>query len=127
VSRTFGQDSDNVTMALRKAATDLGDDFDRVLQNNAVRVDQQFADDLAQAASRATSELESGQARIITNQIDEILNKAQNGVIDGQAAYNIKKTLDRIGKRNSPEGFYADDLRKTLMNALNRSLGQKEA
>lgn len=127
VSRTFGQDSDNVTKALRDAAVSLGDDFDRVLRSTAVKVDDQLIDDLAQAAQRAGSELESGQARIITNQIDEILNKAQNGFIDGQAAYNIKRTLDRIGKRNSPEGFYADELRKTLMDALNRSLGPDDA
>lgn len=127
ISRTFGQNSDNVTMSLRKASSDLGGEFDRVLQANAVKVDAQFADDLAQAAQRATSELETGQAKIITNQIDEILSKAPNGEIDGRAAYNIKKTLDRIGKRNSPEGFYAGELRKDLMGALNRSLGTDEA
>lgn len=127
ISRTFGQNSDNVTKALRDASVKLGDDFDRVLRSTAVRVDQQLTDDLAAAAQRASSELESGQARIILNQIDEILGKANNGVIDGQAAYNIKRTLDRIGKRNSPEGFYADELRKTLMDALNRSLGAKDA
>lgn len=127
ISRTFGQDSDNVTMALRKASSDLGSEFDRVLQANSVRVDPQFIDDLAQAAQRASQELESGQARIITNQIDEILNKAVGEQIDGTAAYNIKKTLDRIGKRNSPEGFYAGELRKDLMAALNRSIGPKEA
>lgn len=127
VSRTFGQDSDNVTMALRKAGADLGSKFDDVLQANAVKVDAQFADDLANAATRATKELEAGQASVITNQIDEILSKVQGGQIDGQAAYNIKKTLDRIGKRNSPEGFYAGELRKDLMAALNRSLGAKEA
>lgn len=127
ISKTFGQDSDNVTMALRKASGDLGNEFDRVLKNNAVKVDAQLTSDLSQAAGRATNELESGQAKIITNQIDEILSKAKGGQIDGQAAYNIKKTLDRIGKRNSPEGFYADELRKTLMDALNRSLGKTEA
>jgi hypothetical protein len=127
VSRTFGQDSDNVTMALRKAQGDLGSKFDSVLQNNTVKVDQPFTDELAAHAQRASSELEQGQANIILKQIDEIMAKAPNGQIDGQAAYNIKKTLDRIGQRNSPEAWYAGDLKKSLMGALNRSLKPEEA
>lgn len=127
VSRTFGQDSDNVTMALRKAQGDLGSKFDEVLQNNAVKVDEPFTKELADHAQRAASELESGQASIILKQIDEIMGKAPNGQIDGQAAYNIKKTLDRIGQRNSPEAWYAGDLKKSLMGALNRSLKPEDA
>lgn len=127
VSKTFGQDSDNVTMALRKAQGDLGAKFDTVLQSNKVKVDPTFTQELADHAQRATSELESGQANIILKQIDEIMAKAPNGEIDGQTAYNIKKTLDRIGQRNSPEAWYAGDLKKSLMGALNRSLAPDEA
>jgi hypothetical protein len=127
VSRTFGQDSDNVTMALRKAQGDLGAKFDTVLQSNTVKVDPTFTQELADHAQRASSELESGQANIILKQIDEIKAKAPGGQIDGQAAYNIKKTLDRIGQRNSPEAWYAGDLKKSLMGALNRSLKPEDA
>lgn len=127
VSKTFGQDSDNVTMALRKAQGDLGAKFDSVLQSNKVKVDPTFTQELADHAQRASGELETGQANIILKQIDEIMAKAPNGEIDGQAAYNIKKTLDRIGQRNSPEAYYASDLKKSLMGALNRSLAPDEA
>ncbi|WP_393922889.1 hypothetical protein [Pseudomonas fluorescens] len=127
VSNTFGQNSDNVTMALRKAQGDLGAKFDSVLQSNKVKVDPTFTQELADHAQRASSELESGQANIILKQIDEIMAKAPNGEIDGQTAYNIKKTLDRIGQRNSPEAWYAGDLKKSLMGALNRSLAPDEA
>lgn len=123
LSRTFGQDTENVTMGLSKAREQLGGEFDRVLQSNTVRVDEPFMAALAQAGKRAGEELETGQAAIIHRQIDEIMAKASaNGQIDGQAAYNIKKTLDRIGKRNSPEAFYASDLKRDLMEALNRSM-----
>jgi hypothetical protein len=128
VSNTFGQNTDNVTQALRKADSKLGGEFERVLQNNKVTIDSQFLDDLAESGVKASRELGSDGAKIIQNQIDEILNKAgQTGEIDGQAAYNIKKTLDRIGKRNSPEGYYAIDLKNSLMQALDRSLGPQEA
>ena len=127
LSRTFGQNTDNVTMGLRKAGDALGGEFDRVLKSNTVRVDQQFFGDLAEHANRAAKELGSDGANVIKNQIDEINAKGANGQIDGQAAYNIKRTLDRIGQRNTPEAFYALDLKKSLMEALNRSLGPDEA
>jgi hypothetical protein len=127
LSKTFGQNTDNVTMGLRKAGDALGGEFDRVLQNNTVKVDQQFFQDIAEHATRASKELGTDGANVIKNQIDEIMQKGASGQIDGQAAYNIKRTLDRIGKRNTPEAFYALDLKKSLMGALNRSLGPDEA
>lgn len=127
LSKTFGQNTDNVTQGLRKAGASLGGEFDRVLKNNTVKVDQQFFQDLAEHATRASKELGSDGANVIKNQIDEIIQKGANGQIDGQAAYNIKRTLDRIGKRSTPEAFYAIDLKKSLMEALNRSLGADEA
>jgi len=127
LSKTFGQNSDNVTAALRRAQTDLGSKFDTVLQNNTVKVDQQLMTDLADAANMASKELGSDGAKIISNQVDEIIAKGANGDIDGQAAYNIKKTLDRISNRNTPEAFYARDLKQKLMAALDRSLGPQQA
>lgn len=127
LSRTFGQDSSNVTMALRKAETTLGGQFDNVLKNNVVNVDQTFMQELAESANRASRELGSDGAGIIGKQVEDIVAKAGTGQIDGQAAYNIKKTLDRIGQRNTPEAFYANDLKKSLMGALNRSLGPEQA
>lgn len=127
LSNTFGQDSSNVTMALRKADDALGGQFDDFLRSNTVKVDQQFMTDLADASNRAAKELGADGAGIIGKQVDEILAKAQTGQIDGQAAYNIKKTLDRIGNRNSPEAWYALDLKGKLMDALNRSVGPEKA
>jgi hypothetical protein len=127
LSNTFGQDSSNVTMALRKAETALGGEFDNVLRNNSVQVDPQFMQDLADSANRASQELGTDGASIIGKQVDDILSKAGSGQIDGQAAYNIKRTLDRIGQRNSPEAYYANDLKRSLMGALNRSLGPDQA
>lgn len=129
LSRTVGQDSINVTQALRSAAGDLGQKFDDVLQKTAVKVDDQFLGALAERAQQAATELGSDGARIIGKQIDEIINQAAkaNGQLDGQLAYNLKRTLDRIGQRSTPEAFYANELKRDLMGALNRSLGPKEA
>jgi len=127
LSRTIGQDTDDINMALRNARADLGSKFDSVLQSNKVKVDDQFLQDLVEQGQRAAGELETGQASIIQKQIEEILGKAKNGEIDGQAAYNIKKTLDRIGGHNTPQAYYASDLKKSLMSALNRSMKPEDA
>lgn len=127
LSRTFGENSPNVTQALRQAESKLGGQFDQFLKGNTVAMDQQFLHDLADSANKASKELGSEGAGIIAKQVDEIVSKAANGTIDGQAAYNIKKTLDRIGQRNSPEAWYAIDLKKKLMEALNRSVGPEQA
>jgi hypothetical protein len=127
LSRTFGQDTPNVTQALRTAGADLGGKFDAVLQANTVKITPAFKQALADAENQATNELGQEGASIIHKQISNILTKGSLGEIDGQAAYNIKKTLDRIGQRNTPEAFYARDLKKSLMDALNDSLGPQEA
>jgi hypothetical protein len=127
LSRTFGQNSDNVTQALRAASSDLGGKFDTVLQANTVKMTPAFKTALADAETQANNELGPEASSIIRKQIAEIQTKGAAGEIDGQAAYNIKKTLDRIGNRNTPEAFYARDLKKSLMNALNDSLGPQQA
>jgi hypothetical protein len=127
-SNTMGQDTSNMAAALRNAKRSLGQQFDNTLSSNSVTVDQQLLDDLTQASQRAGAELVPTQAAIIDNQINGILGMAgQGSQIEGQAFYNLKKTLDRVGNRATPEAFYAQDLRNKLIDALNRSLGPDEA
>ena len=127
LSRTFGQDSDNVTMALRKAQDELGNKFDTVLKGNTVQMTPAFKAALADAETQANSELGPEAAAIIRNQIAQIQTKGAAGAIEGQAAYNIKKALDRIGRGSSDAAFYARELKQKLMTALNESLGPQEA
>lgn len=127
VSRTFGQDSENVTQALRKASSALGQKFDDVLSNTGVKMTPEFNTALANVETTAENELEPGLASIIKKQVDAIREKGAAGFMDGQAAYNIKKTLDRIGNRNSSEAFYARDLKRALMDGLNATLGPEGA
>jgi hypothetical protein len=126
-SRLMGQDTPNINQAVRKAGEELGAEFDRVLKGTGVAFDQQLLDDVARVANTATNELGSDSIKAITSQVDEIAAKGAAGFIDGKAAYNIKRTLDRIGKSNRPEAFHALELKGVLMDALNRSLGDEGA
>jgi hypothetical protein len=126
-ARTFGQDSTNMAQALRKAGDELGAKFDAVLKNNNVNFSQKFMTDITDVYNTAQKELGSDGLKAIGGQVDEMIAKGANGVIDGQAAYNIKRTLDRIGQRNTPEAYHAIELKKALMEALNDSIGTDAA
>jgi hypothetical protein len=126
-ARLIGQDTDNMALALRKASSELGSKFDDVLKSNTVQFDKALMDDVTRVFNTAQKELGDEGLRAISNQIDELVQKGADGAIDGQAAYNIKRTLDRIGRRNSPEAFHAIELKKVLMEALDRSIGPEKA
>jgi len=127
LSKTFGQDSSNVTMALRKANTKLGGEFDSTLRNTGVNFDSQLMDDVARIETKADRELGSDAFKAIKSKIDDLFEKGQTGTIDGQAAYNIKRELDRLGKGKTPEAYHALELKSALMDALNRSLGPEKS
>lgn len=129
LAKSIGQKSDNPAFAIREADKALGAEFDRVLQSTAVNADSAFTNDLSAIMQNARNEMTDQQFGVMQRQVDNILGKVQAGdVIDAQAAYNIKKGLDRIGKSNdSTLAAYATDMKKSLMEALNRSLGPAEA
>lgn len=129
LSRTFGQDSDNVTLALRTAKRELGRKFDDVLRGGTpVRADNQLLDELADIEVRAFNSLETGPFNVIKKQLNQILEKVKAGdVIDSDAAYNIKRTLDDISAGKTTQSSYARELRDSLIDALNRSIGPDEA
>ncbi len=126
-SRLMGQDTSNVSLALRKASDDLGGKFDRFLRGNSVKIDRQFLQDATDVLNKAQAELSDDTVKPVLNQFNEILKKGAAGEIEGQAAYNIKRTLDRIGAGNTPAAYHARQLRMSLMSALERSVGPEKA
>lgn len=129
LAKSIGQASDNPAFALKQADTALGAEFDRVLKSTAVRADDAFQSELASVMANARNEMTDAQFSVMQRQVDNILGKVGEGdLIDAQAAYNIKKGLDRLGKSNdSTLANYATEMKKSLMEALNRSLGPDEA
>ena len=158
LSNTFGQDSSNVTMALRKADGVLGGQFETTLKNNGVAFGPKSLAQLSEVFDTAQKELGDDALKPIVAQVNDLLKKGfgdaykpavhghggpsagevfgqlQNiiesgatGAVDGQAAYNIKRALDRIGRGNTPTSFHALELKGALMDALNGSLGPQKA
>jgi len=127
LSKTMGENTSNLREAVNKAETNLGSKFDSALSSNNVIIDNTFMRDLMDAENLANKELVPDKAKIINNVIDDIYTMTNaSGEIDGQAAYNIKKTLDRLSKNNET-GWYATQLKKSLMSALERSMTPADA
>lgn len=127
VARSMGQDTDNLILAYRTAKKELGGQFDDILQNNNVRLDETFKKALAKHMQDAEGEL-LDKSPAITRYIKRILGAAgKDGVIDGRAAYNIKRDLAEMAGRNSTYAKYADEIEKSLMGAVNRSLTPEKA
>jgi len=127
VSKTIGQDTHNITKALRDAKTVLSQKFDDTLKNNSVNIDKKLVDELGKIQSN-TSRIFGGEVpKTIQAQLDEIVKTANNGVLDGENAYRIKRELDRMGKGSSNEAFHFREIKDSLMKTLNRSLGADKA
>lgn len=126
-SKLIGQNTSNMTKALRDASVALGGKFDATLKGTSVSFDKQLLQEVTDVFNTAQRELGDDSLKAISSQVDELVAKGASGSIDGQAAYNIKRTLDRIGRRNTPEAWHALELKRVLMDALNRSLGPDKA
>lgn len=128
LSNTFGENSDSLTKDLfAKTQAKLGQGFDDFLTKNKIKVDQQLSDDLKTNLTKAKNELSADNYRIVENQVKDLWGKIDNGIIDGNAAYNVKKTLDRLGRGNGNEAFHAKEIRDSIMDGVLRSAPPDEA
>lgn len=126
-SRLMGENTPNINQALRKAGDKLGAAFDDTLRNNGVALDKELLERATEVVNRARNELGDDAFRAIDYKFRQLMEKGASGTIDGQAAYVIKRDLDRIGRGNSPNAYHALELKGALMDALNRSLGPEKA
>lgn len=124
IANTLGEKTDDIAQAIKNADARLSNEFDFILKKTAVKADNQLQDDLIRVVNDARSEMTDAQFSVVERQVSNLLNKVKEGdVIDADAAYNIKKGLDRLSKSNDTTlSYYARDIRGSLMDALNRSL-----
>ena len=94
--------------------------FSDVLNRNNVKITDPALSRIASVQAAATEEEKKPVAAIA----DRLMNAIQaDGTIPGQAAYGIKKDLDRLAA--SPDttlGYHAKQLRSALMDTINDSL-----
>lgn len=128
--RTIGSSGDAADQGvLDSALTRIENNFDQIAARNPINADTHLLNDLAAIEKQSASELEGPQAKVIKNQIDEILDKAKVGnLIDGNAYQNIRSVLGRISNgADQSKGHFARELRHSLDDALQRSASPQDS
>lgn len=130
VGRSFGADAgaltDDVMGAARKR---LGDSFEDIYSRNAVTLDDAALAKLAQIEQAASRNLPPNEAQIVKNQIDDLMGMTQNGAMPGLAyqGFRTDRLLPMEGGQRSFLTNSIRDIRKTLDDAANRSVGPADA
>ncbi|MBK9497747.1 MAG: hypothetical protein IPO08_25195 [Xanthomonadales bacterium] len=102
MTRTFGENSDNVTTAVRSGEKNLGAKYDAVLGKYGIKADNQLLSDIDEVLQAARAELTDQQFGVIQRQGRQHPVKVGAGdAIDAQAGYNIKAPLDRSASQDS--------------------------
>lgn len=129
ISSTVGETSENVGTALQSAEKRLSAEFDAMLKNNDIRTSGRFLESLNGIRDGAKNELSESQMSVVNAQLHNLVTKLDaDGVINGQAAYNVKKSLDRLASSNdSTLAYWAKQIRGTVMDELNESAGPEAA
>lgn len=129
VLKEIGESADVADEAvLGRASQRIGKVFDDIASRNSIKVTDDVLDDLVSLSTRANATLEGPQARLIQNQIDEVVSKAaETGSLAGPAYQNIKSNLDLLTNSNQPGvKHWAALLRTRLDDALQASVSETD-
>lgn len=124
VGRTFGADADKLTPEVMSASRkDIGNRLNQVWQNNTLKVDDDFLNQLGSIEAEATKKLNPEQASAVKRQIDNLIEKAENGQINGEFANNWQAELRQIvdGETGLQKSIL-NKLRQSTLGAFNKGL-----
>lgn len=127
VSRTFGEDSPNLTSdVLNSAKRNIGDKFDDLSSRNRLNFTNQQLNEITQLKFDMDRYAPGDTKRIVTNYIDDLLGKVEpDGTISGRA---YRELDSKLGKkmRGSSDGdlrSYLGDVRDIVRGAMDDSIG----
>lgn len=130
VSGTYGAADDVITPQSLTAARDrIGQQFTDLSQRNTLQANQGLLNSLANIESEVSRNAPSDVARVVKNNIDDVLSKVQPGdVISGRAYRELDSKIGRLS-RNSASGDvrnYLGQVRDALRTAMDQSIGEAD-
>ena len=129
VGRTFGADEPRLSQGVMQTAKrNLGQKFTDLAQRNKLKLDNEAMQSLATISDDLTKFDTPDIARIGNNFIDDLLQKSQNGVIEGEAYRKFDSALGRR-MRSTTNGDMRHALgriQETVREAMDRSITQKD-
>lgn len=128
ISRTFGQDTSEITpKTVADARKSIGQGMENVYKSSTVKVDSRFANDLKRVFDDAAATHVDTEINPIKKQISNIIQKiSPTGEIDGETYHALTKydgVLSKAQKSSNPNiRNSANEIRAALEGALDRSL-----
>ncbi len=121
VNRTMGETGENVSTSIQNAKQRIGGEYTQAY-GTPFALDPQFQTELATIQARAARVLPESQLRPLDNMAEDIAQMTgANGVIDGQAAQNLKMQLDDLAKSSDTVlAQYAKQIRNSFTQAIAR-------
>jgi hypothetical protein len=128
VSRTFGQDTSEITpQVIADARKQIGGNMENIYKGATVKVDKPFAQDLQQVIDDAQSTHADSELKPVMNQVKNVISKIdQNGEISGDAYHGLTKynaVLSKAQQSANPNiANSANQVRNALEDVLFRNL-----
>ncbi len=131
VGGTFGASQLKLTPQILDQARDrMGQEFDRIWNNNVVQVDGQFAQKLLDL-KRVAAKLPEQSGKSLVAEIDDLTSRMQsvNGVVElpGDVANKFQQHLRRRAESGGELKNELGDLRQALIGNFNRSVSPQDA
>lgn len=124
VSRTFGENTPNVTQDVYAGAKRrIGGEFNRLTAQNSLSVNNQLVSRLASVQDEAQRFGTDDTARAVKNAIDEFLSKQDaTGAVPGRAYQALDSQLGGLTKAGGEKALYLGQVRDAVRSAMDNSI-----
>jgi len=123
VGATFGASDDKITAdTFRAAKGRIGAEFNRLAEQNALQVTPQLSAQLAAIKDDAARLSLGNTGPAVSNWVDDLLSKAQDGVIPGRAYQSFNEKIGKAMKAGGENAFYLGNIRDAVRSAMDDSI-----
>jgi hypothetical protein len=123
VSRTFGEDAPAINSEVYGAAKRrIGGQFDQITARNQLPLGPEVTAGLREVGEEASKFAGADVDRAVTSAIDEVLAKAENGVLPGKAYQSLDSRLGKIMKAGGEKAHFVGQLRDVLRQGMDNSI-----
>lgn len=128
VLRRIGVNSDEATPdVLRQATETIGREIDDAVSSTPILLDTQLASDIQQVQRLIPGTLRADDARPLLKNIQDIFRGTnQQSIISPSVFRDVRSALSKLRRSTPAAGELASDLEDALLDALQRSGGNRE-
>lgn len=130
LASTIGQSADDLTPSVLSAARAANSNgYNALFDRNTVKFQPQTLSRLGAIWKQAEQDIPPDQAKVVQNQITKYFDAAQanGGTIPGRLYQNVRQTVQKVEGQNSPSKYLVGQVRKTMQDAANQSIGPQDA